>query len=205
MTQAVSEAAQPGHRLTFEEFLASIPDDVHAEWEDGEVIYLTVNAQNMSILMFMIQVLGFFVDLKSVGQLFSEPFVMKTGPDLPGRSPDIFFVLTENTSRVREVYLEGPADLVIEIVSPESGTRDRGAKFYEYESGGVREYWLIDAQRKRAEFYVRDMNGLFSTVAPNEDGVYESSILDGFWIKLEWLWQSPLPPVPSVLKDMGLI
>jgi len=191
--------------MTFEEFLASIPDDVHAEWEDGEVIYLTVEADNNRLLMFLAAVLAFYIDARSIGQLYSEPFVMKTGPDLPGRSPDLFFVSNENASRVRKVCLEGPADLAIEIVSPESGKRDRGAKFYEYESGGVGEYWLIDPQRKRVEFYTRDDNGLFTAVSPNSDGAYHSIMLPGFWLRVDWLWQSPLPPVPSILKEMGLI
>jgi Uma2 family endonuclease len=205
MTQTASDVRVPSVKMSYEEFLAEIPDDVHAEWEDGEVIYLTVEAENMLLQMFLAHLIGLFNDANSIGALFSEPFVMKTGQDLPGRSPDIFFVRAENISRVRKVHLEGPADLVIEIVSPESGTRDRGAKFYEYESGGVGEYWLIDAQRKRAEFYVRDEIGLFATVAPDTVGIYRSTVLTGFWLRVEWLWQSPLPNLMTVLKEMGLI
>lgn len=47
---------------------------------------------------------------------------------------------------MKETYLDGPADLVVGIVSPDSVGRDRGEKFYEYAQGGVPEYWLIDPQ-----------------------------------------------------------
>ena len=42
---------------------------------------------------------------------------------------------------------------MVEIASPESRLRDRGEKFAEYEAGSVREYWLIDRERKEADFY----------------------------------------------------
>ncbi|MDW8290080.1 MAG: Uma2 family endonuclease, partial [Armatimonadota bacterium] len=79
---------------------------------------------------------------------------MKTGADLPGRSPDILFVSQQNLHRLKPTYLDGPADLVVEIISPESEERDRTQKFSEYERGGVREYWLIDPEKRLAEFYV---------------------------------------------------
>jgi Uma2 family endonuclease len=37
---------------------------------------------------------------------------------------------------LKETYLDGPADLVVEIVSPDSVGRDRGDKFYKYAQGG---------------------------------------------------------------------
>jgi hypothetical protein len=29
--------------------------------------------------------------------------------------------------------------------------------------------------------------------------------LEGLWLKVEWLWQEPLPPLMSVLKKWGLV
>ena len=50
---------------------------------------------------------------------------------------------SERLDRVHRTYLDGPADLVVEIVSPESAGRDRGEKYYEYEAAGIPEYWLL--------------------------------------------------------------
>jgi Uma2 family endonuclease len=130
---------------------------------------------------------------------------MKTAPDLPGRSPDLLFVATANLSRLQKTFLEGPADLVVVIISPDSRGRDRGDKFYEYEQGGVREYWLIDRLRKRAEFNQLGEDGLYHLAPIGEDGIFRSAVLPGFWLKVDWLWQDPLPPLLSVLREWCLV
>jgi Uma2 family endonuclease len=130
---------------------------------------------------------------------------MKTGDDLPGRLPDIFFVSNENLHRVKDNRLEGPADLTIDIISPESRSRDRGEKFYEYEQGGVREYWLLDPLRKRAEFYQLGEDDLYRPVNADSNGVYHSAVLEGLWMKVDWLWQQPLPTTLSVIKEWKLV
>ena len=57
---------------------------------------------------------------------------------------------------MRDTFLDGPADLVIEVISDDSVTRDRVEKFDEYLEAGVREYWVIDPRpgQQRALFYV---------------------------------------------------
>jgi Uma2 family endonuclease len=93
----------------------------------------------------------------------------------------------------------------VEIGSPESIGRDRGDKFVEYEAAGVQEYWLIDPLRQQAEFYQLDDKGLYRAAAIAADGIYRSDVLTGFWLRVPWLWQSSLPPVLSVLQELGVI
>jgi len=90
-------------------------------------------------------------------------------------------------------------------VSPESAGRDRGEKFYEYEAGGVREYWIIDPQRKRAEWCRLQEDGAYNVIAPDADGIYRSQVLAGLWMREPWLWQRPLPKLLDVLREWGLI
>jgi Uma2 family endonuclease len=130
---------------------------------------------------------------------------MKTGPELPGREPDIIFVSRENLERLKESHLEGPADLVIEIISRESLERDRGEKLEEYEEGGVREYWLIDPDRKEAEFYLLGEEGNYRLIFGGSVGEYRSEVVPGFWLRVDWLWEEPLPMVLDVIKELGLI
>lgn len=121
-----------------------------------------------------------------------------------GREPDLLYLAPESLNRLREKYLDGPADLAVEITSPASRARDRGEKFYEYEAGGVREYWLLDPDREQAEFYVRDERGIYQLV-PVREGVFESQVLPGLKLTVAWLWQDPLPPLLNVLKSWGLV
>jgi Uma2 family endonuclease len=116
-----------------------------------------------------------------------------------GREPDVLFVATEHADRIRDTYLDGPADLAIEIISPESDARDRGHKFVEYEGGGVTEYWLIDPLRREAWFYQQAGDGRYHPGPIDADGFYRSSVLSGFRLRVDWLWQQPLPPVDNVL------
>lgn len=191
--------------LTYEEFL-TLTEGEHAEWVDGEVLLLMPASQiHQNLADFLLTLLRFFVEHHGLGKVLSAPFQMKTGESLPGREPDALFVAKENLSRLRLNHLEGPADLVIEVVCPESRERDRGAKFYEYEAGGVKEYWLIDPQRKQAEFYQLNADGVYQLVSPNEQGVYFSRVVPGLWIKVSWVWEETMPPLKTVLQAWQLI
>jgi len=193
-------------KMTYEEFLAWADEDTRAEWVNGEVVFMgQVSKLHQRVGRFLLYLIGFFVEAHQLGEVFYESFQMKTGDEMPGRLPDIFFVAKENFSRVKENRLEGPADLVVEIISQESRGRDRGEKFYEYEQGGVREYWMLDPLRKQAEFYQLGDDGIYKLVPPDGEGKYHSLVLKGLWLKVDWLWQSPLPTSLSVLKEWKLI
>lgn len=193
-------------RMTYEEFLKWADEDTHAEWVDGEVIELSPATEwHQDLGSFLTSLFRLFVENRQTGKVLPAPFQMKAAPELPGREPDILYIAQEHLDRLRETYLEGPADLVVEIVSPDSRSRDRGDKYYEYERGGVREYWLIDPRRKQAEFNLLGEDGIYRPVIVGEEGVYRSVVLDGLWLKLEWLWQKPLPPLLGILKEWGLV
>jgi len=195
------EAGQlPKSPVTFEQFLQWVDEDDYAEWVDGLVIFKgTESAAHQHLLGFLICLLRWFIEDYAAGGLFSSPFLMK----LPhsGRAPDLLFIAQENLPRLKEYYLDGPADWVIEIVSPKSVLRDRGTKYAEYEAGGVREYWIIDPQAKRADFFVLDDEGRYQRATPDVVGKYGSAVLPGFWINVNWLWKASLPPIRQVLKE----
>ncbi len=201
----VPTSVAPPTKLTYEEFLEKTSDGTWAEWVNGEVITMTVSNDHMDLVFFLVALFRHFAETNQLGRVFGEPFQMKTGPELPGRAPDVFFVAQANLSKLKKNYFDGPADLVVEIISPESRVRDRGEKFYEYEQGGVREYWLIDPQRKQAEFYQLGEEGIYHTAFVGSEGIYHSVVLKGLWIKVEWLWQEPLPPLLDVLREWGLV
>ena len=155
--------------------------------------------------LFVAALFRFVADLRRAGAVRTEPYNMKLEPNLPGRSPDVLVVTSEHFDRLHEDHLQGAADLVVEVVSPGYRDVDRSEKFKEYERGGVREYWIIDPERKMLELFVLNMAGKFEAVPPQNDGTYASSILPDVRIKPEWLWGRPLPLVPDVLREWGLL
>ncbi len=199
-----SSPPEPVGPMTYEQYLSDPNVETHSEWVDGEVIRTPPVADgHANVGRFLFILLGFYVDLKQSGTIRAEPFQMRARPDLPGRAPDIMFIARSRLKRIRRMFLDGPADLVVEIVSPESQTRDRVHKFAEYEAGGVREYWLVDPDRRTADFYVRGRNGKYRATPVGPNGVYHSKVLVGLWLKVDWLWQ--LPSTPDVLKAWGVI
>jgi Uma2 family endonuclease len=193
----------PKERMTFEEYVTWADEDTWPEWIGGRVELLPrVTSQHQELLGFFIVVLGWYVREKKIGEILQYGYLMHL-PQVPsGRLPDLLFVRTENADRFQEYYCNGPADLVVEIVSPESIGRDRGDKFAEYEEGGVPEYWLIDPIRKRAEFYQLDETARYQVIEPAAHGIYRSKVVDGFWLRVGWLWQDPLPLEEEVLKEI---
>ncbi|MBF0474864.1 MAG: Uma2 family endonuclease [Deltaproteobacteria bacterium] len=192
-------------KMTYEEFLAWT-DDTFAEWVDGEVIFMgPASIRHQDIAGFLTSLLRLFVEKHRLGRVFPAPVQMKTGPRLPGREPDISFVARENFYRLRDTHINGPADLTVEIISPESRSRDREQKYKEYQIGGVLEYWLIDPEIQQAEFHQLGEDGLYH-LGPLEQGqVYRSLVLTGLWMDVEWLWQDPLPSELDILEEWGVI
>ena len=118
---------------------------------DGRIVVLPpASNRHQDLVRFFLTLLNQHVEEHSLGWLCCAPFVMYLAERPQGREPDLLFVKHEREHLVEENCLRGPADLVIEIVSPFSIARDRGEKFVEYEAGGVSEYWLIDPQRRQA-------------------------------------------------------
>jgi Uma2 family endonuclease len=196
----------PPGPLSFEAFLEWCDEDTRAEWVDGEVIMMSpASDEHQNISDFLIGVLRLYNEARQLGWIRSGPFLMRTIVRPSGWEPDILFVARDRMNLVQPTFLDGPADLAVEIVSPESVGRDRGEKFVEYEAAGVREYWLIDPLREQAEFYQLGADGRYRPGPVDGDGVYRSLVLEGFWLRVGWLWQRPLPPVLSVLKELGVL
>jgi Uma2 family endonuclease len=188
--------------MSYEEFLEWADEDMLTEWVDGEVIIASPSSDRDRVIReFLHNVMRIFVGVKNQGIVRTARFQMKLKRS--GREPDLFFVATEHLDRLKPTFLDGPADMVVEIASSESIYRDRGEKFYEYEQAGIAEYILIDPMRQWVETYSLGSHGHYQTVFNGETGGFHSTVIKGFWLRAEWLW-SP-PPILQALREMGLI
>ena len=190
-------------RVSWEGFLAWREGTVQAEWVDGEIIEMApASAVHQRLGGFLHAFLRAFIEHHGLGEILYAPFLMRLSFRPSGREPDLLFVATMHADRVKETYLDGPADLVVEIVSPESEARDRREKFLEYELAGIPEYWLIDVPRQEALFYVLDAEGRYQPAPLSDDGIYASTVLAGLRLRVDWLWQRPLPSLDAALADL---
>lgn len=188
-------------KMTYEEFLAWADEDTLAEWVDGDVVVTSpASFEHQQIVNLLVSTMRPFVETHQLGVVLSAPFQMRVGER--GREPDLLFLRNEHRDRLKPTYLDGPADLIVEVVSPESVSRDRGDKFIEYEAAGVEEYWLVDPRRKVAEFYRLDAQGRYQIVLSGETGEFHSTVVPGFRVRVEWFWRPPM--VLDVLRELGL-
>jgi Uma2 family endonuclease len=195
----------PDRKLTFEEFLEWLDEDTWAEWIDGEVIVLSpASARHQAVKLFVAMLMRLFVHARDLGTVIDAPFVVRLRAVRRGREPDVIFVARESLSRLQRTYLDGPPELAVEVVSPESRERDRVTKFAEYAAAGVAEYWLIDPDTRQAAFYRLDAGGAYQAIPPDSAGIYRSAALPGFWLRVDWLWRDPQPDIEA-LQELGLL
>ena len=65
--------------------------------------------------------------------------------------PDLF-VLCRPVD-ITEMAVDGPPDLIVEVLSPLSRVNDMILKLYKYQRAGVREYWIVDPERELVLVY----------------------------------------------------
>jgi len=195
--------SQPHRRMTEAEFVKWCTD-FWAEWVDGEVVLMSpVNLDHADIHSFLVTLMRGLADKHQAGRVWTEPFQIRLARQRRRRSPDIFFLAEAHADRLHRTYLEGAPDLIVEIVSPDSESRDWREKFGEYQSAGVPEYWIIDPASHRLEAYSLGHGKKYKLIA-EKSGKVTSAILPGFHLRPAWFAASKLPPVHQVLKELGV-
>lgn len=188
--------------LTYEEYVKQfMGDERRTEWVNGDVILIMNNVPHNRILFFLSQLVGLYLGLKPIGEALPAGISMYLEEQGRGREPDLLVVLNENKDRIQYNRIEGAADIAIEIVSPESRTRDYVFKYEEYEAGGVREYWLIDPLRQQADIYSLGEDRRYHRLPTDAQGRLVSTLLEGFALDPNILW-SDNPPAGEALISL---
>lgn len=100
--------------------------------------------------------------------------------------PDLLYISKGRQSIVGD-RVEGPPDLVIEILSPGSDRRDRTEKLDLYAKYDVAEYWIVDPASQLFEFLILDQGRY--VVTQSADNRYQSPRLPEVEIDLAAFWQ----------------
>jgi len=204
--------AEPGFRLpapgkmTEEEFVAWCDQDTRAEWVDGDVIMMSpTNLEHGVLVSWLSALLRLFVERDNRGTVACDVWV-RLGDPPRRRGPDIVFLAEEHRQRMEPTHINGPPDLIVEIVAPESPARDWREKYLEYEAAGVREYWVIDPASQHMEAYVLQAAApaaqpAYRRVAERE-GAVSSVVLSGLRLRTAWLWPATRPKLAEALREM---
>jgi Uma2 family endonuclease len=109
--------------------------------------------------------------------------------------------LMQGYAAVQGLGMVGGPDIAVEIVSRESRQRDYGEKKQLYADAGVSEYWIIDPLQRRVEFH-RLRAGRYEPVPLAQNRIFRSTVLEGFWLDVEWLLAEPLPNEYQKLQEI---
>jgi Uma2 family endonuclease len=186
--------------VSFEEFCLLVKDGEKADLIDG-VIYMASpeNLDANKLFMWLGGLMTVYVDTRGLGTVLGSRVAFRLG-DLGGPEPDLAFVRTDRLHLLRRGYVDGPPDLAVEIVSPESVERDYERKRKQYETFGVPEYWIVDEIQQKV-ILLRLAGEEYREVRPRK-GELTSKVLEGFWLRPEWLWQEPRPKMMDVLTQI---
>ena len=132
-------------RLTADEFFALPGEQKHTQLIDGEIIVNAPSRRHQRILGYLLVRLVNFVE--------AHPGTGEAGleVDIPVDEfnvyvPDIWWTTPEHTLPREALRADGPPDLIAEIRSPGTWSKDKGIKKDRYEAAGLPELWLVDTE-----------------------------------------------------------
>ncbi len=108
--------------------------------------------------------------------------------------PDVVYLRAGHEHLVGD-RINGTPDLLVEVLSPSTTSRDRVEKLDLYAEAGVAEYWIVDPQTRVVEFHVLD--GESYRVTAKDSGEYQSPQYAEVQLNLTTFWQvvdRRLPP-----------
>ena len=180
-------AEEVRRRRAFREW---VDDSVKAEFINGETIYHSPAKQkHWATSGFLSRLLSIYVDSRQLGMVGVEKVMISlTRNDY---EPDLVFFEKSKSDKFTKDQLFFPApDLVVEILSPRTASKDRGIKKDDYAAHGIREYWIIDPDREQVELYflLENTTVYFEPYILTRDEIIESRVLGGFSIPVRALF-----------------
>ncbi|MDO4339527.1 MAG: Uma2 family endonuclease [Eubacteriales bacterium] len=134
------------------EDIYSLPEGTRAELIDGQIYYMappTRRHQRISGKLFS-EIYQYIQGKRGSCEVYAAPFAVFLNEN-NYLEPDISVIC--DPDKLDEKGCHGAPDWIIEIVSPESRSRDYMTKLFKYRTAGVREYWIVDPLKGKTTVY----------------------------------------------------
>ena len=146
--EEVARAYDPNRKYTIEDIYA-LPEGVRAELMDGKLYFMatpTRTHQKLAGGMYL-AVANYIRSKKGSCEVYIPPFaVFPFGDEETYLEPDLTVVC--DLSKLDEKGCHGAPDWVVEVLSPGTSRKDMGIKLFKYRKAGVREYWILDPEKR---------------------------------------------------------
>jgi Uma2 family endonuclease len=146
--------------------MAPSPDMWHQDW--------------LSNLHFLLRL---YLDKKKLGRVFIPPFDVVFDSENTVQ-PDLIFVASANLGIIEQRAIFGAPDLLVELLSPSSISRDRRDKKALYARFGVKEYWIGDPANMTMEILTLRDGRYQPYCTATEKGKLTSKVLPGLELNL---------------------
>ncbi len=135
------------------EDIYALPDGIRAELIDGKIYYMVPPSWSHQRISSDLhnQIYNYIKDGNGQCEVLAAPFAVFLDDGSNYVEPDISVIC--DRSKLDEKGCHGAPDWIIEIVSPGSKTRDYMTKLFKYRIAGVREYWIVDAEKQMTTIY----------------------------------------------------
>jgi Uma2 family endonuclease len=193
-------------QVSEEEFYRDQDEDSPYEYLGGELVVCEpVSTLHDNLSGFLYAVLRITFEERGGAVVKGPQFPMRLDPKW-SPEPDVIVVGGERRHLIGPQRLEGPADLVIEVVSPGDVRRALRLKLPRYREARIPEIWVVDPYVGSVRVEVLAAQETHETPAYRHrtvrGGRLDSAVFPGFWIDVSWLWQKPLPPVLACARQI---
>lgn len=171
----------PQEKLYTTADIYDLPDGQRAELIDGQIYYMAPpSRRHQKISMELSATIRDYIRSHNGScEVYSAPFaVFLSEDDRNYVEPDISVICDPN--KLTDRGCTGAPDWIIEIVSPSSRRMDYFVKLFKYRSSGVREYWIVDPDKKQiiAYDFINDDMNQYTFADSVKVGIYEDLVID---------------------------
>ncbi len=158
MVTSKEDMRQAKVRYSYSDYLL-LPEDKRYEILNGELCVIPAPNIRHQTVSFNLEVALFrHVKDQNLGRVLHAPCDVILSEEHVVQ-PDVLYIRKENFRVVGEANVKGAPDLVIEILSPATRTKDLELKRKTYARFGVQEYWIVDPDAETIEVLAWDENG----------------------------------------------
>jgi Uma2 family endonuclease len=162
--------------LTYDDY-ANLPDDGNRyELDDGVLELMSPSASAKH------QMVSFQIEKRLAQRCETEYVILHAPLDVilspyEVRQPDIIMIHRSRLNIITKRGIEGPPDLVVEILSPSSLKRDKVRKRHAYARYLIPEYWIVDTANGALEQYVLRLHAYeIVELYQHEDAIHSEHI-----------------------------
>jgi Uma2 family endonuclease len=178
-------------RMSHADYL-SLPEGRYELLEGSLIMTPSPSRRHQAINGTLYMALRAFVQSQNLGWVYIAPLDVTLSVEDPSTvvQPDLLFVARAHAARLTESGVQGPPDLIVEIVSPGSIRLDAVKKRALYDRHGVPEYWLVLPEQDQVEIFCRARGGFARPQLLEANDVLTTPLLPGFELTLRQVFEA---------------